>query len=138
MGLRLSFGACLVGLCLLGPCVATGCVERRLLLRSDPSGARVYVDGRPLGETPVEMPFRHYGTREVLFYRAGYHSLHLRARMRPPIWSLFPLDLFAAIGTPWRPRDEHALTVRLDPLVPPTLEEILERASPFASEVRDR
>ena len=34
----------------------TGCVRRRLTVRSNPPGALVYIDDRPIGKTPVSTP----------------------------------------------------------------------------------
>ena len=69
--------------------VSSGCVERKMLIRSDPPGAPVWVDekavlqselseqkvpfeARPAPEaetliatTPIEYPFKHYGCRRV-------------------------------------------------------------------------
>lgn len=38
-----------------------GCVERKFLIRSDPEGARVRVNGIVRGTTPLEIPFNEYG-----------------------------------------------------------------------------
>jgi len=38
-----------------------GCVERKLLIRSDPPGAVVLVNGAHAGTTPTEIVFQNYG-----------------------------------------------------------------------------
>jgi len=38
-----------------------GCVERKFMIRSDPEGARVRVNGVVRGTTPLEIPFKDYG-----------------------------------------------------------------------------
>ena len=69
--------------------VSSGCVERKMFIRSDPSGAPVWVDEKPVlqfelsgqkapfgtkptpgaetlvATTPIEYPFKHYGIRRV-------------------------------------------------------------------------
>jgi hypothetical protein len=39
-----------------------GCVERTFVIRSEPEGARVRINGVLQGVTPLEIPFDHYGT----------------------------------------------------------------------------
>lgn len=80
------------GIVLIGVLLAaasSGCVERKMLIRSDPPGAQVWVDDRPvlvsersgqrapfgsmpgpgtktqIATTPLEHPFKHYGRRRV-------------------------------------------------------------------------
>ena len=50
---------------LLAFLMVTGCVTRKMIIRSNPPGAPVWVDERYAGETPVEIPFTYYGTRKV-------------------------------------------------------------------------
>jgi len=69
--------------------VSSGCVERKMFIRSDPLGAPVWVDEKPvlqselseqkapfgtkpapgaktlMATTPIEYPFKHYGIRRV-------------------------------------------------------------------------
>ena len=46
--------------------LCSGCVERALVIRSEPAGARVFIDGIDSGTTPIRVPFDFYGTRDVL------------------------------------------------------------------------
>jgi hypothetical protein len=53
-----------------------GCsTERTLTIDSDPSGARVWVNGRLRGTTPVDVPFVHPGTWNVRLEKKGYASV---------------------------------------------------------------
>jgi hypothetical protein len=53
-----------------------GCSTKRVLtIRSDPTGARVWVNGVDRGRTPVDVPFVHYGRFPVRLEKAGYESL---------------------------------------------------------------
>src|SRR5262245_32199714 len=47
------------------PLAASGCVTRTLRVETDPPGARVWIDGVEAGPSPVEVPFTHYGAREI-------------------------------------------------------------------------
>lgn len=91
-----------------------GCVERRLYLRTEPPGARVYMDGRLVGESPLEVPFDHYGRPEVIARFPGRRPARVRADLAPPLWQLFPLDLAAEL-VPWTLVDRHDLSLELGP-----------------------
>lgn len=53
-----------------------GCsTKRTLTIDSDPGGARVWVNGRLRGVTPVNVPFVHPSTWNVRLEKAGYASL---------------------------------------------------------------
>ncbi len=41
----------------------TGCVHRRMMVRTNPPGALLYVDDTPIGITPVAADFTYYGMR---------------------------------------------------------------------------
>jgi len=43
----------------------TGCVQRRLIVKTQPEGAAVLIDRKPVGYSPVSVPFTYYGTRDV-------------------------------------------------------------------------
>jgi hypothetical protein len=90
-------------LAVLAACAAalTGCVERRMVIRSQPEGARVLVDLEEIeGRTPVEVPFEWSGTREVVLLAPGYEVLEGRAELEDRWFSYFPLDLFAELLYP--------------------------------------
>ncbi len=76
----------------------TGCVERALLIRSEPAGARVFVDGASLGETPLRMPFDFYGTREVMVRweptelgETSYAPVTEQVELNAPWYQYFPI-----------------------------------------------
>ena len=55
---RIPIGPVLALLLALPP---AGCVERKFMIRSEPEGARVRVNGVLRGVTPLEIPFNDYG-----------------------------------------------------------------------------
>ncbi len=93
---------------------ACGCVERRMLIRSEPAGAPVWVDEEYVGQTPVDLAFAHYGARRV---RVGPirdeldKVRHLEqervVEVRPPWYEKFPIDFFSEVIWPGRLVDEH-------------------------------
>jgi hypothetical protein len=98
--------------------LAPGCVTRKLMLRSDPPGARVMVDGHTVGTTPWEGELGSYGTRRIEFELEG-HVRHVElARFSSPWWQLFPLDIVTDLLLPWTIEDVRTLEVELAPQQP--------------------
>ncbi|MFQ5655581.1 MAG: PEGA domain-containing protein [Planctomycetota bacterium] len=115
----------------------SGCVDRWLVIRSEPSGARVFIDGRERGVTPHREPFHFYGTREILLRLedpedAGgpsYRSESRQVEVKPPWYQRFPIDLFAEHLWPGTLVDTHSVEFHLKPLDAGALrEELLEEA----------
>jgi hypothetical protein len=103
--------------------VLPGCVERRLRIQTEPSGARVSLNGVPLGTTPVEVPFLHYGDVRVEvepFDGGGDGSPDTRrcvtvVPLSPP-WYQWPvIDFFSDNLWPWTVVDRHEARIRLPP-----------------------
>ncbi len=129
---RRSFAApLLLTLTALSLSTLTGCVERALLIRSEPSGARVFLDGKDVGTTPTRVPFDFYGTREVMVrYEPtergegpAYAAETRLVPVRPPWFQWFPIDLFAEFVWPGTMVDEQVIEFTL---VEHTAEELEE------------
>lgn len=94
----------------------TGCVERLLRVRTDPDGARVFVDGEEVGKTELDHPFSFYGTVSVVVRRSGYLSKRLTVDLDPPWYQYFPLDFVAEFFVPWTIEDVHRVDAQLEKL----------------------
>ena len=92
-------------------CLCAGCVERKLLLRSDPPGARVLLNGVEVGATPVDVPFQTYGVFEVVASVPQRARLRTLAPIRPPWWETIPLDFFVEVLWPGTVHDYHTVTL---------------------------
>jgi hypothetical protein len=103
----------LTGLAVLG--LLTGCVERTLLLRSDPPGATVVVNGEEVGVAPAKIHFETYGTYEVVMSAPRCRRLRALVPVRPPWYEKIPFDLFYEIAWPGTFYDEHVVTLKLEP-----------------------
>ena len=53
-------------LLLLVPVLCASCAHRTLTIESEPAGAEVFLDRKPVGTTPVTVPFRYGGHHEIL------------------------------------------------------------------------
>ncbi len=88
--------------------IVPGCVDRSLSIRTDPTGAQVFIDGVDVGESPVTVPFSHYGTRAVLVRmeeddQRGVRSLapqHRLVHLSPPWYQRFPIDIVSELLWP--------------------------------------
>ncbi|MBI1851846.1 MAG: PEGA domain-containing protein [Planctomycetes bacterium] len=84
-----------------------------MFIRSDPPGASVFLEGRRIGTTPVEIPFTYYGTREIVFRKDGFHDLRVREAVREPLYQIFPLDFVFECLVPATLTDRHEVAATL-------------------------
>ena len=122
------------GLLLLVIALGMGCVERKLILRSDPDGARVYIDGNPKGKTPVEVPFDFYGTREILLRKRGFQTVRREVDLEAPFYAWFPLDFICENLIPYTFRDYKEYSFVLEAKAPPDEQAVLRRAAEIREE----
>jgi PEGA domain-containing protein len=93
---------------------AAGCVERSLVIHSDPVGAPVYVNGEPVGNTPLRHEFITYGVYSIevgpLRDEKGmlqHESAEREVPVRAPWYQIIPLDFFAEVLWPATIEDVH-------------------------------
>ncbi len=84
------------GVVLVGP---GGCAQRRILVTSEPPGARVSINDVDVGVTPLETSFTYYGVYDVRLDKDGFEPLRTRADAHAPIFEYPPID-FAAQAIP--------------------------------------
>jgi hypothetical protein len=95
--------------------VCGGCVERTLDVRSDPSGALVYLNDQEIGRTPLSKHFLWYGTYDVQVRKDGYETLKTKSPVIAPWWQWIPFDFVAEL-VPVKFRDPHTVSYSLKPL----------------------
>lgn len=95
--------------------LATGCIKRKLIIRSEPKDARVFLDGVELENEDgvVEQDFTFYGTRSVTTRRRGYVTERRMWEIPTPWYSRFPIDFFTELLIPWTIQEKHEITVTL-------------------------
>jgi hypothetical protein len=95
-----------------------GCVRRRMTVRTNVPGARVSVDNRDMGVTPVSFPFTYYGGRNFVVSKAGYETVRAQREFHIP-WYEFPgIDFLAENVWPGEIRDERVVDFQLIPAAP--------------------
>jgi len=97
--------------------ISAGCVHRQLTIRSNPPGAELLVNDKPLGVTPHSYDFMWYGWHRVTLKKAGYEQLDERALIKSPVWLWIPFDLFAEL-LPFPIHDRKELSYTMTPLTP--------------------
>jgi hypothetical protein len=114
-----------------------GCVERKMVIRSDPEGAVTFVDGREVGLTPVEVPFRFYGKRRIELELKGHETLQAVEDISAPWWQYPVLDLMTDVLIPATFTDRRELRYELKPAAPTENPASLEeRADPLRDRLR--
>lgn len=107
---------------------AGGCVRRRLLVRSNPPGATVYVDNQPIGSTPCATSFTYYGTRELRLVKPGYETLTVKQPIPAP-WYEFPgVDFVSENVVPQEIQDYRTVTYNLTPQAVTPPDQLLAKA----------
>lgn len=105
-----------------------GCVRRRLLVRSDPPGAMVYVDDYQVGTTPVAVDFTYYGTRKIKLVKDGYQTLTVYQEVPAP-WYQWPgIDFVSENLVPQTMYDRRVLHYQLTPQAVVPTDQLLDRA----------
>jgi len=108
--------------------MAGGCVQRRLTIRSNPPGARVYVGDQEIGTTPVSTDFVYYGTRRIRLAKDGYETLVVNQPIPTPWYQIPPLDFVSENLVPGEIRDERVINYQLVPLQQVPTDQLLSRA----------
>lgn len=114
--------------------VLGGCVERRFVIRSDPPGATVWLDGKRAGTTPYIREFVHYGGRSIVVEKNGYKTIKVLEEVNAPFYQIFPFELIAEGLIPWTITDERVFDYTLEPQEPAAPDELLRRAEGFRNE----
>ena len=116
-----------ISLAVLGCLLQTGCVRRRLMVRSNPPGAMVYVDNQAIGTTPCATDFTYYGTREIRLVKAGYETLTINQPLPAPWYELPPFDFVSENLVPHKIQDYRTASYDLQPQVIVPTEQLIAR-----------
>jgi hypothetical protein len=111
-----TVGRTLIGWTLLGLMLCacqSGCVQRRMMVRSNPPGALVYVDDYEVGTTPCAVNFTYYGTRKIRLVKDGCETLTVMQSIPAP-WYEYPVvDFVSENLVPGEIRDHRFLDYQL-------------------------
>ena len=99
-----------------------GCYTTALRVESQPPGATVYYDFKPVGKTPVEFNVDWYGKHKLTLEHPQYGRLEQIINLKNPAYVTFPFDLIATIA-PAKIKDNHTITFDLSKQSSPKTEE---------------
>lgn len=78
-------------------CTLGGCLSRKLIVTSEPSGARVWANDVELGETPLEAEFTYYGAYDVRVSKDGYEPIRTLIPVSAPFYEYPGPDIIANV-----------------------------------------
>jgi hypothetical protein len=107
---------------------AAGCVERRMIVRSNPPGALLYVDDKEIGMTPCATSFTYYGKRKFRLVKDGYETMTELRWIPPPWYEYPPLDFVSENFVPGNIRDNRVVEFQMVPQAVVPTEQLLSRA----------
>ena len=102
----------------------TGCVERRFRVETNPPGAYVTVNNRPIGPSPVDVPFLYYGHYDILIQKEGYQTQRIRQHIPAPWYAYPPFDLIVENFIPVDINDFRVFCYEMQPAVVPNLDQL--------------
>jgi len=82
--------------------LSAGCVTRTISITSEPTGARVFLNDREVGRTPLTTGFTFYGVYDVRLEQDGCIPLWTKATASEPWWEYPGVDLLAELTGPKR------------------------------------
>ena len=105
-----------------------GCVERKYVITTEPPGAVVYENGRPLAPSPADGTFLYPGDYDFTVVLDGYQTLKVRQPIPPKWYERFPIDFFSENLWPWTIVDERRFHYVLQPQQTPNVQEVGRQA----------
>lgn len=87
--------------------VFAGCVKRTILVESDPPGARLWINGHPMGATPVTYEFITHGRYKFELEKPGFRQVTAREMIRAPVYEWIPFDFIFDNLLPVHLEDRH-------------------------------
>jgi hypothetical protein len=114
---------------------AGGCAQRTLTIKSEPSGALVWLNDLEVGRTPVTVEITEYGDYEVILRKEGYETTKTSRALWPPVYMIPPADLASEmVGA--SDHTEWTFALRPTSTQPTDLRELIARGEELRTELR--
>ena len=114
----------------------TGCVNRRVIVRTQPEGAFVTLDGTPIGTTPLAAHYVYGGSRDIQIEKDGFETIKQKVDLTDPFFLRPPLSFFTENFSPVEIRHQPVLDFQLQTKQRINSEVLLQRASTLRGNVR--
>lgn len=118
----------LLGTLTVVACSQVGCVRRTLTIRTEPSGALVFLNDEEVGRSPVTTDFTWYGDYDVILRRDGCQTLQTHVKVAAPWYQLPPIDFIAEVLWPAHVVDARTYDFELAPEELADRSELIDRA----------
>lgn len=86
-----------IAVAVLSGCAGGG-IRKVATITSEPSGAKVWINGVYRGETPVEIPYNWNWFYDIRLTKPGFQDHCIRERFYAPPQHWVPLDFFAELS----------------------------------------
>ena len=100
---------------LMLPVLFAGCIRTRLLVVSDPPDAKLTLNRKVYGQTPVDVMIGWYWYYDIKLEKKGFQDFETEERIRSRSWQTMPFDFFAEI-IPFPFLDERTVYYRMTPI----------------------
>lgn len=108
-----------------------GCVRRIMTINTDPQGARVTLNDKEIGTSPVSVDFLWYGDYDVILHKDGYETLHTHHKLLAPWYQVAPIDFIAEALVPFTIHDRREMFFTLEPAKEINRQQLLDQANEF-------
>ncbi len=99
--------------CALSAALLSGCVKRSIIVDTDPPGAELWINGHPMGKTPVTYAFITHGRYKFEIQKAGFQPLTVREMVKAPMYEWIPVDFLFEFFVPVHLEDKHSFLYKL-------------------------
>lgn len=113
-----------------------GCANRRLVVRTEPEGAFVTVDGYPVGYTPLATPYVYGGARDIQIELDGYKTVKVKQDLANPWYLRPPFSFITENFSPVEIRHQPVLDFQLEPKTQVNESFLMDRANQLRGNVR--
>lgn len=115
--------------------IGGGCVRRTVAINTDPQGARVWLNDREVGTSPVSVDFTWYGDYDVVIRHPGeekkYATLKTNHRLNPPWYQQPGIDFVVEVLWPFTVHDRQEMFFTLEPMAEVKQDQLIEQATQF-------
>jgi len=117
--------------------VLCGCADRKIIIKSEPEGAKVMVDSQEMGVTPCSFPFTYYGTREIILKKDGYQTRRILKSINPPLIHIFPFDVLI-LFVPYPLKDYREFSYKLSTYKKSDVQDVLKRGEELKNQLNKK
>lgn len=114
----------------------TGCVSRRVVIRTQPEGAAVTIDGIPQGNTPAAVSYVYPGSRDVQLELDGFETIKERVNLSDPWYLRPPVSFLTENFSPVEIRHQPVLDFQMQPKSRVNGALLLQRANTLRNNVQ--